>query len=555
MQYRVFFFFAAALAALGINGCAGEGKSYDPLGTDSLTFGDSSGSAVLQLDANGAVQLTAKVKDAAGKEVAEREVTFQFVTNASGATITSTSVGTNTLGEATILYRAGATSGSDIVRASISNGARMDVSITVSGIVPGAQVSLTAAPTSLAAGQNSILTAAVTDSAGSPLKGQAVTFAFANNSSGATLVTLNGTTDVSGRAVAVYTAGAANPTTSIQDTIQAGVAGSPSVGVVVITRTATGGGGGINVSVASSVTSLAAGQIAVITATVTDGVSAPVSGQAVTFIFSANNSGATLITLSGTTDVSGKAVAQYTAGANSPTISVQDTVLASVTGSAAAIVITRTVGVATGFQIGVTATPTSLAAGATSIIVAQVTNAAGTAVAGQAVSFAFIAAPSGATLSALNGGITDAGGKALAVYTAGSLSPTVAVQDVFTAAVPGAVAAAIITRQAASGTGNRISSLAADPPLLLTRNSTSFITATVVGGDGVTPVAGVTVTFSLVQGLGSIAPAAVVTNNSGQAQALFTGPGAAVTAAGFEVVQAQILGATGGAAVVIITWP
>ena len=110
----------------------------------------------------------------------------------------------------------------------------------------------------------------------------------------------------------MYTAGSTNPTTSVQDTVQASVAGS--VGAVVITR----GGGGITVSIASSVTSLAAGQIAVITATVTDGASAPVSGQAVTFTLSANNSGATLIILSGTTDVSGKAVAQYTAGANRP---------------------------------------------------------------------------------------------------------------------------------------------------------------------------------------------------------------------------------------------
>ena len=108
MRYRLFFFLAAALVALGIGGCGGEGKSSDPLGTDSLTFGDSSGSAVLQLDPNGAVQLTAKVKDAAGKEVADREVSFEFVTNASGATLTSTKVNTNAAGEATILYRAGA---------------------------------------------------------------------------------------------------------------------------------------------------------------------------------------------------------------------------------------------------------------------------------------------------------------------------------------------------------------------------------------------------------------------------------------------------------------
>ena len=651
MRYRLFFFLAAALVALGIGGCAGEGKSSDPLGTDSLTFGDSSGSAVLDLDRNGAVQLTAKVKDAAGKEVAEREVFFELVTNASGATISSTVVNTNTAGEATILYRAGTASGSDVVRASISNGAKVYVSITVGGGIGGAQValagsptslsagqnsiltatvtnsagspvmgqavtfafaannsgatlatlsgttdvsgravalytagavnpttsvedivqagvtgsvspilitrtavggvqiSLTGAPTSLSAGQKSILTATVTDSAGTPMNGQTITFAFAANNSGATLSTLSGTTDVSGRAIAVYTAGSANPTTSVQDTIQAGVAGSPSVGVVVITR----GGGGVTLSLASNATSLAAGQIAVITATVTDGAGAPVSGQAVTFTLSTNNSGATLITLSGTTDASGRAVAQYTAGANSPTISVQDTVLARVPGTAAVVTITRTVGVAAGFQIGVTATPTSLAAGATSIIAATVTNASGAVAAGQQVSFEFVSNASGATLSPLNSGITDAGGKALAVYTAGSLAPTQAVQDVIAATVSGAVAAAIITRQASTVTGNRISPLTATPATLPPGVNTSLVTATVVQSDGVTPVPNVTVSFSLVKGSGTIAPAAVVTNSSGQADAVFTRPAGGT--ADFEAVQAQILGATGGSAVVIINWP
>ncbi|MBE0555896.1 MAG: hypothetical protein IH628_01580, partial [Proteobacteria bacterium] len=232
MRYRLFFFLAAAVVALGIGGCAGEGKSSDPLGTDSLTFGDSSGSAVLDLESNGAVQLTATVKDAAGQEVAEREVFFDIFPNASGATLSAGKVITNAAGEATILYRAGGSPGSDVVRAFISNGTRMDVSITVGGGIGGTRVSLAAAPSSLAARQSSVLTATVTNSAGSPLQGQAVTFVFANNNSAASLVTVNGTTDVSGRAVAVYTAGAANPTEDVQDTIQAGVAGSADALVI-----------------------------------------------------------------------------------------------------------------------------------------------------------------------------------------------------------------------------------------------------------------------------------------------------------------------------------
>jgi hypothetical protein len=329
------------------------------------------------------------------------------------------------------------------------------------------------------------------------------------------------------------------------------VAGSADA--LVITRTAAGGGGGLNLSIASSVTSLAANQIAIITATVTDGSSAPVSGQAVTFAFSANNSGATLTILSGTTDVSGRAVAQYTAGANNPTAAVQDSVLASVTGSVAAVTITRTVGTATGFQIGLTATPASLAAGATSIIVAQVTKADGTAAAGQQVSFAFIAAPSGATLSPLNSGITDAGGKALAVYTAGAFSPGQSIQDVITASVPGAVAATIITRLAASVAGNRIASLTALPSTLPSgaAGGTSVITATVVGGDNVTPIPGVTVTFSKLTGVGNIDPSTVtvVTGNNGVARAVFAGSGA--TSGTQSVVRAVIPGSD---SVVIINW-
>ncbi|MHB8770454.1 MAG: beta strand repeat-containing protein [Syntrophales bacterium] len=551
MRQRVCLALATLVALLAIGGCGGEGKSSDPLGTDSLAFGDSSGSAVIDLDLNGAVQLTAKVKDAAGKEVADREVFFDIVPNASGATLSVTKVVTNAAGEATILYRAGGSPGFDVVRAFISNGTRMDVSITVGGGAGGAQVSLSAAPSSLAAGQSSIITATVTNTAGDPLKGQAVTFAFTNNNSGATIITVSGTTDVSGRAIAVYTAGAASPTAEISDTIQAAVAGSADA--LVITRTAAGATG-VTVSVAASATSLAAGQIAVITATVTDGASAPVVGQAVTFSLSANNSGATLTPLgSGVTDVSGRAVVQYRAGASNPTISVQDTVLASVTGSAAAVVITRTVVAATGFQMDVTASGTRVNAGESSILTATVRNADGTAASGQQVTFSFMAAPSGATVAPINSGITDASGRALAVYTAGSLSPSQSVQDIVLARTTGTAAAVVITRVASSATGTRISSLTAVPSTLPTRDGTSVVTATAVQSDGVTPAAGVTVTFSLVKGLGTVAPTAVATNGSGQASAVFIGPGGA--AAGFDAVQAQIQGTTSGSAVVIINWP
>jgi len=88
-------------------------------------------------------------------------------------------------------------------------------------------MSLTAASTSLSAGQSTIVTATVTDGSGSPASGQALTFTLLENNSGATLTTLGlGVTDNSGQALAIYKPGANNPTTSVQDTIQASVTGS-----------------------------------------------------------------------------------------------------------------------------------------------------------------------------------------------------------------------------------------------------------------------------------------------------------------------------------------
>ena len=67
-------------------------------------------------------------------------------------------------------------------------------------------------------------TATVTDSSGTPVNSLPVTFAFVNNNSGAlALSVVSGTTDANGQAVAVYKAGATNPTADVQDTVSASV--------------------------------------------------------------------------------------------------------------------------------------------------------------------------------------------------------------------------------------------------------------------------------------------------------------------------------------------
>ena len=153
----------AMMIAWGIGGCGGgvEGTSADPLGTDSITFADAAGTG--QVNPNGALTLKATVKNAAGTAVVGREVSFGFVSNASGATLTSSIANTDGAGEATILYRAGATAGSDVVRASISNGAMMDVNIAVGGGGGSAYaLTISASPAVLAAaGGQSVVTANV----------------------------------------------------------------------------------------------------------------------------------------------------------------------------------------------------------------------------------------------------------------------------------------------------------------------------------------------------------------------------------------------------------
>lgn len=563
MFLRLISCFVAVSFAVVIGGCGGGGgSSADPLGTDSLAFTDAAGSATPQVSAGGVLTLKATVRSASGRAVVGREVSFMFGSNASGATLVSSIASTNSAGEATILFTAGARAGLDVVRASISNGAAMDVSITVSSPAGagGRQVTLAGSPTSLAAGKNSLLTATVMDSSGNLLSGQTVAFSFAINKSGAPALTvLNlGLTDAGGRAVAIYSAGATDPGAEVQDIVKAEIAGTAS-SALTLTRTASTAvpPAVYRLSLAANVTSLAAGQSAVVTATVTDGSGDPANGQAVTFALLSNNSGATLVALNGgITDSSGRVAAVYTAGATSPASNLQDTVQASVTGSTGAVVMTRTAaggGGGTGLRMTVTATPTSLIAGAMSVIVAQVNNADGTPATAQAVTFGFVANAnrSGATLTALNA-TTDANGTAIAAYMAGNNSPGLSVQDAVSASVTGSAGAAIITRLPATGTGNRIS-LDLTPSTLPTTTSNAVVSATVLRDDNASPVPNETVTFSIITGGGTIAPLTATTNNSGIANAVFTAPGGAT---GFEaVVRAEILGTTnGGDAVGIIYW-
>lgn len=299
-------------------------------------------------------------------------------------------------------------------------------------------------------------------------------------------------------------------------------------------------------------TGLSALQSCILTATLMDKskTSVPLSGQVIAFSFVSNQSGATLTPMNGgITDSLGKAYAVYTAGSLQPGLNILDTVQANIKDFSGVVTITRKGGGGStaGFQISITATPPSVKAGDMSIVVANVKNADGQLVSGQTVSFTIATNNSGATLTALSGGVTDAAGNAMAQYIAGNNSEGLNIQDTIQASITGSTAAVVISRTSAMETGNRITLTST----ALADNITWQVTAEVKRNDNTTPAAGESVVFDIVMGTGTVDPTPVVTNNSGVATTYFKRP----AAAGTSMVRARIPATVnGGEAVTVITY-
>ena len=551
----------AMMIAWGIGGCGGGsgGTSADPLGTDSLTLE----SAASQVNSNGAVALKATVKNAAGTAVVGREVSFTIVSNASGATLTSSSANTDGAGEATILYRAGATAGSDVVRASISNGAKMDLNITVGGGTGSYQITLAADNTSLAAGQTAILTATVTNGSGDPVVGVVVTFAIPVNNTGAQTPTPvnGGLTDAGGKAVAYYTAGSNDSLMEVYDTIR-GTLANGSSNVVIITRSAGTAPTDLSVTLATnpSTPSVPAGGTIIITATVAGDNK---SGAAVTFSLPVNHSGASFINTSGTSVASititaggsGIATAIYQAGSTSPGTEVQDTIQAVLTnGANAAVILTRTSATTSYYAVTIVPSETSVTAGQVSIITATVTVSGTTPgpAGGVPVAFTLPVNSSGAALSAATA-TTDSSGKAVVIYQPGTTSPTLTVYDTVQAAVGTATDAKVIMRTGSSPSGFGIQVTPA-PATLALDNSDSIITAKVTNtAGGVTN--GLMVSFTVTGG-GTVVPAWAITDGSGNAVTTFTGgPGARATGDTDVVIASITVGGNTYTSAALVSYP
>ena len=411
----------------------------------------------------------------------------------------------------------------------------------------GGTISLAATSSSVSAGQSSIITVTVLDGAGGFAKNESVTFTIIDNKSGATITPLNnGKTDAKGQAIATYKAGSNNPGSEVQDSIQASISGATNV--IIITRTSASSTA-YQLSLTADSTTITPGTTTIVRATVTDGGGNAVYGQAVTFSFLSNKSAATLTTLSlGATDTSGQALAIYTAGTATPTQSVQDTIQASIAGATGVVIITRSAGgtSASGLLMTLNADAPSLTAGQSTIVRAKVTDGSGTAVQGQAVSFTFISNQSGGTINALNSGITDASGQAIATYTAGASSPTASVQDTIQASLTGTVAAIIISRTAGGGTSAGLILTLTAASTTVEGGESTILTSKVTNGSG-SPVQGEAVNFGFAPG-GNQSGAAInvlsgTTDAAGEATALYAA-GTLTGATVQDIVQASITGST-----------
>jgi hypothetical protein len=466
--------------------------------------------------------LTAKVTNGSGTAVKNMPVSFTFLQNNSLTTYPLASGNTDANGQFITVYMAGSgapgTTVEDIVSASVASGgysASAAVIITRTGTTgTGYQItSFSTSSITFSSGQSGILTVTVENGSGSPVSGQTVTFGFASQTipTGSTLTTIGGSTgttatgvtDASGKATAIYIAGSASSSMSLEDTLTASC--GTSVAATIVTRTA-GSAGSYKVALSASSVSLKAGQSSIITALVTDSSGKPAVGQTVTFDNTINNnSGYTLAALGGgltaTTDATGIATAVYTAGTNSPNTEVEDTVMASVNSGAAygAVIITRTVGsTCSGYQATLTESIQALTAGQNSIITVTVKDCSGNIAIGVPVTFS-ITTSSGGSLQTLSG-TTDASGNFSTVYTAGSGGSSGTVQDIIgvtvgTAATGETFGAEIITRTQASASGAGYKMTLAASPNTVAAGYYSILTANLTDGSG-KAVPDMTVTFN-----------------------------------------------------------
>lgn len=267
--------------------------------------------------------------------------------------------------------------------------------------------------------------------------------------------------------------------------------------------------------VSAAATSLSSGQTTAITATVTDNGN-PVAGQTLSFVLGSNLSGASLGTASAVTDTNGVASVSYTAGTVSGTDRVVVTSAVTTSGVTSTVVGSVPITVAavsggTQYRIALNAAASAnLNVGASTELLATVTDASGTPVSNATVHFSLSTSVTGGALGASTAVTGTGNGVAGVLYTAGSVAGT----DIVTASVTDAsgntATASLAVNVSGGNTTNVTLSLVpvtsiASPVIVApngacggaqTVNQFQLMTVTVTNSDG-TAATGVTVTFTM----------------------------------------------------------
>lgn len=264
----------------------------------------------------GTTTLTATVKDGNGNPVVGQTVTFAASTNNTDGTFGTPTL-TNAAGEATVVYTAGldlqAASETDNLTATASTitSAVQNIVVDSNAVVVGS-VTLSAANSSLLANQaeTTVMTATVKQVNGSPAAGIQVFFTVNDNTlgtvtPGATDAPAYVITDSSGIAQAVFKTKALAGNAVVTATAK-GVAKTTNITLIAGTPT--------KAVVAAAPSAVRPGGAATLTATVTDTNGNAVAGEVVTFLFSQNDSGAVMTTVTAVTGTDGVATVPYTAG-------------------------------------------------------------------------------------------------------------------------------------------------------------------------------------------------------------------------------------------------
>lgn len=252
------------------------------------------------------------------------------------------------------------------------------------------------------------------------------------------------------------------------------------------------------------------GGTSTLTGRVTDSNGNAVAGETLVFDITTNTSGASLASVSATTNVNGSATVQYTAGNAAGVDTVRCRALSNNTAGTTLITVDATAQVVGSLTL-TTGASSIVADGSSSVAVrGEVTSTGGIALSGVTVTFSTTLG----TLSA-SSATTNASGIAEVTLTAGTVTGT----PVITAAASGFEQTATV--QFAAGPPAQVVVTAA--PSTVNAGGTSTITAYITDGNNNT-VAGETVTFSLSVNAsgGSLASATGTTNVNGAVSVLYT---------------------------------